>query len=501
MRPGRAALFALLALVTVIVAVASNIASSELPTWAEDYRWLSWPVLGVLAPLFIILSVMQTRRDTRETASPFPLSQPVHVIVDTPGKPEKHAEGPIPKPPDPYFAHPYPLQENFTGRVKQRQMLTSWLAEDDRPLLALTAIGGMGKSALAWAWLQRDVLGLPLPGQAHDLPEVAAACRAPDCARPEGLFWWSFYERQAGFATFLGAALTYAGGGSMDPREIPSDYDKVGALVNLLRERRLLLVLDGFERELRAYASISAAYQGDAVVEDPGGDFRTCTDPHASTFLRSLAAGALQSRVLLTTRLSPRCLDGLPACRREDLTALDPEEAASFFRAQGVRGTRAEIEVACKPYGYLPLALRLLAGVIVKDKRARGDVSAAARYSVGPELKGKEQHHILQVAYDALDKRKRTLLSRIAAFRSAMSYDALSILNPYKSNKEFDAALDELTDRGLLFFDKERGRYDMHPIVRQHAYDRLGDKKGVHTRLRDYFAAVPAPEEEAVTGC
>jgi tetratricopeptide (TPR) repeat protein len=418
--------------------------------------------------------------------------------LDTPGKPEKHPEGPTPKPPHPYFAHPYPLQENFTGRVKQRQMLSDWLAEDERPLLALTAIGGMGKSALAWAWLQRDVLGLPLPGQAHDAPDIAAACRVPDRARPEGVLWWSFYERQARFSTFLDSALTYASAGSVDPRTIGSDYEKVGALVDRLRERRLLLVLDGFERELRAYASISAAYQGDDAAKDPRGDSRACTDPHASTFLQSLAAGALQSRVLLTSRLFPRCLDDLSACRREDLTGLDPEEAVAFFQAQGVRGTRAEIEAACQPYGYLPLALRLLAGVIVKDKRARGDISAAVRYAVTPELKGKEQHHILQVAYDALDKRKRTLLSRIAAFRSPMGYEALSILNPYKSEKEFGAALDELTDRGLLFFDRGQGRYDLHPIVRQHAYDRLTDKAGVHSRLRDYFAAVPAPDARAV---
>ena len=35
------------------------------------------------------------------------------------------------------FAHPYPLQENFTGRVRERQMLTEWLTEDTRPVLVL----------------------------------------------------------------------------------------------------------------------------------------------------------------------------------------------------------------------------------------------------------------------------------------------------------------------------------------------------------------------------
>ena len=39
------------------------------------------------------------------------------------------------------------------------------------------------------------------------------------------------------------------------------------------------------------------------------------------------------------------------------------------------------------------------------------------------------------------------------------------------------------------------GRYDLHPVVRRYAYDRLADKEGTHTRLRDYFATVPEPEQ------
>ena len=65
--------------------------------------------------------------------------------------PEEEKEKPkpaIPKPPLPHFAHPYPLQANFTGRVRERRMLTAWLTGGTRPVLALIALGGMGKSAL-----------------------------------------------------------------------------------------------------------------------------------------------------------------------------------------------------------------------------------------------------------------------------------------------------------------------------------------------------------------
>jgi hypothetical protein len=376
-------------------------------------------------------------------------------------------------------------------------MLTGWLASDDRPVFALVAIGGMGKSALTWAWLQRDVLGLPLPGQAPDDPEAAAACRVPESGRPEGVLWWSFYEREAGFVGFLNRALTYTGGGKLDLAAIPSAYDKAAALVDLLRQRRLLLVLDGFERELRAYASLSAAYQGDAVTEDERGDFRACTDPHAGTLLGWLAAGPLRGRVLLTSRLFPRELGDVAGCRHEELTALDAEDAVIFFQTQGVKGTRAEIQAACAPYGYHPMALRLLSGMIAHDPAKPGDIVAAQGYSPIPDLVPRE-HHILALAYDALRPPLREFLSRLAAFRSPLEYAAAAALSVFGSENELKAAIRELMDRGLLLLDRQRERYDLHPIVRKYAYDRLTDKAGVHTRLCDYFAAVPKPEAEEV---
>ncbi|MFC2046216.1 restriction endonuclease [Chloroflexota bacterium] len=399
----------------------------------------------------------------------------------------------IPLPPAPYVAHPYPLQENFTGRVRERQMLTEWLSSDERPVFALIAIGGMGKSALTWAWLHQDVLGQPIPGLSSGPVEQVRRCRVRKADRPEGVLWWSFYEAEASFGGFLDRALTYASKGDTDPTIFPSEHDKVRALVNLLEERRLLLVLDGFEREQRAYASLSAAYQGDEVVEDARGNFRGCTDPHAADFLRWAAALPLRSRILITSRLFPRELDDLANCRREDLMGLAPEDAVAFFHAQGVQGTRTEIQAACKPCGYHPLTLRLLAGMIVNDPARPGDVGVAADYSPIDELVPRE-HHILALAYDSLDQPLRDLLSRLAAFRSPVEYDVAATLNPFEGKRELGLAFQELMNRGLLYFDEEGLRYDLHPIVRRYAYQHLVDKENVHSQLMDYLAAAPAPD-------
>jgi tetratricopeptide (TPR) repeat protein len=373
----------------------------------------------------------------------------------------------LPKPPQPFFVHPYPLQENFTGRRTERRMLTDWLT-GNRPVLSLAAIGGMGKSALTWAWLQRDVLGLPLPGAAETDGEVS---RVEEAARPEGIFWWSFYERDATFAAFVREALRYVSSGRAQGA---STYDQVRALEAILAEKHFLLVLDGFERELRP------ADEND----------RHCIDLHAAAFLHYVASVPIRSRVLLTTRLHPEELDNLAGCRHKDLTSMDPEDAVHFFQAQGVKGTRAEIQAACAPYGYHPLALRLLARFIIKDRRQPGDIRAAIRHPVIDGLRD-----ILQAAYDAMTEPDRELLSSIAAFRSPASREPLLVLNRFDTEDRFDSALDELIDRGLLLFDRAQVRYDLHPVVRQYAYDRLADKASVHNRLRDYFANIPTPEK------
>jgi hypothetical protein len=92
-----------------------------------------------------------------------------------------------PLPLQPCFAHTYPIQKNFTGRVRERRMLTEWLTTSDKPVFAFIAIGGMGKSALTWAWVQRDVLGDPLPSATPDDPADTTPCRGLDDRLCDGL--------------------------------------------------------------------------------------------------------------------------------------------------------------------------------------------------------------------------------------------------------------------------------------------------------------------------
>ena len=400
----------------------------------------------------------------------------------------------LPLPPQPYFAHPYPMQPNFTGRVKERKMLTDWFTQDVQPIYVIEAIGGMGKSALTWAWLQTDLLGFPLPGTA---PAAAPECRVPDAARPSGVLWWSFYEERAAFPFFVNEALRYLSDGKIDPTGIPTDYDRTQTLLTLLERRSVLLILDGFERELGAYANMNSAYSGDEVKEDKRGEFRACINPFAGALLRGIAAAPMRSWVLMTTRLFPKELSGndhraLAGCHHECLGTFQPPDAVTFIQSQGINGTRAEIEAVCEHYGCHPLTLRLLSGLILRSAQHKKDIRAAEHLDPVPEAIARE-HHVLELSYNSLSKPLQSLLSGLAAFRAPVNYDAIKAISPFKTDKLLESALNELLERGLLFYIEAAERYDLHPIVRRYAYDRLTDKQEVHSRLRDYFKAVPGP--------
>jgi tetratricopeptide (TPR) repeat protein len=381
----------------------------------------------------------------------------------------------VPTLPHPYLAHPYPLQENFTGRLKERAMLTEWVrAQNGQPVLSLVGMGGLGKSALTWFWLHED-----LP---HENLKLS------------GIIWWSFYESEASFESFISHALLYASKGAIDPTQLPSDYDRMEVLFCILQGSPLLLILDGLERLLRAYHALDAAYKGDDFSAETGDKHLLCANPLAGAFLQWLTASGTKTKTLITTRLHPKEIQDLAGCRKQDLEHLEPDDAVEFMRRQGIQGPRTDIIHACEPYDFLPLCLRLLSGAIREDPQKPCDIAAADNWHPQANLTNRE-HHILQISYDTMAKDRRDLLSRIAAMRGPVDYDTAKVLSKYKNEEELKEALRELVARGLLFRQKDTARYDLHPIVRQYAYERLGDKTAAHTILKNYFAVIPKPEK------
>lgn len=368
-----------------------------------------------------------------------------------------------------FYGHRYGDLAAFTGRAAELNMLDEWLDNKTESLLIINAFGGFGKSALTWHWLNNNV----------------------DEATWPTAIWWSFYEKESGFDSFLAEALAHLG---IETKE-RSSRQQVNDLLNAMQKTNMLIVLDGFERLLRQYSRMDAALQDDEDAEiDPSQ--RDCMSQLAEIFLRGLSDKKIISKVLMTSRLFPRVLEGKDGklqkrCREEYLKGFSPDDALMYFHNEGIAATRAEIFEICSLYGYHPLSLSLLVGWMNREEgnQHRGDIVEAKNLDIFDNIKA-NRHHVLECAYQSLASERRDLLSKISCFRGSMEYAVLKKVFPVH---DLDKALLDLRKRGLLQYTSDIQRYDMHPIVRHYAYDHFTDekqRKETHVQLAIHFIDV-----------
>ncbi|MEP7198360.1 MAG: DUF4062 domain-containing protein, partial [Chloroflexota bacterium] len=414
-----------------------------------------------------------------------------------------HYVSDIPAPPEAYIAHPYTLLQThrLIGRQTELNLLTDWVTGGrDVPwnvstarILNVVAIGGMGKSALTWKWF-------------NDI--------APQEMKPlAGRMWWSFYESDASFENFVIRALAYVTRQSREDVQKISPPEREAQLLAALDREPFLLVLDGLERILLAYARMDAARLDDSEVGNQK-NLRKTVDPRVGRFLKKLAQ-VKNSHILISSRLYPAELetdtgDPIPGSFRLDITGLTDEDAMELWRAFEITGSRDELLPIFATFGKHPLLIQALAGEVKRFHRAPGNFAewrkANPRFDPAkfPRLQ-EAMGHVLEFALRELDDKPRKVLHTIAAFRMPARYDTLAALlvgdgKPCANETDLDAVLTELEDRGLLGWDKRANRYDLHPIVRGVVWSGLPDdtRNGVFTSLQAHFDSVPKIDEDEV---
>lgn len=373
----------------------------------------------------------------------------------------------------PYTPHPYPLPKNFTGREEEKDLLSNWLNEEKEQVLVIEAIGGMGKSALSWVWLQELL---------NSSPEL------------DGIFWWSFYE--ASFETFLHKLACYVLG-KTEYREKGLLSIDLENLYNDLCNSRFLLVLDGLERILRGYSGMTAMYikeeelRGGKSKETKGErQKRQAVHPKAERFLRHLTAG--NSKTLITTRLMPTALEELAGVKHIFLKGLSPIDAVDFMRKEGLQGIQAEMVEAGKVYDYHPLMIKLLTTAIKKSRKK--DIKDAYKLKLINQEKPKK---ILTTTFNLLTKKEKKVASTIAVFRNAFTFESAKALfsKEDKDKEQLWEILQELCSLGFLSYEEKEKTFDFHPILRSFLYDKLKERKAVHERAADYFKELPKKEK------
>ena len=440
---------------------------------------------------------------------------------DEKGKPAPsfHPHYDIPQPPEPFIAHPYTLLQTrqLVGRQAELNLLTDWVAKPDSDVYAarilnIVALGGVGKSALTWHWFN----------------EIAPQEMKPMAGR----LWWSFYESDARVENFVARALAYVTRRPMADIEAIPLSDRESQLLAALNREPFLIVLDGMERLLIAYARMDAAYLDGMgthappralSAEAPSSDTnalpatparegagvpRKTADPRVGNFLRKLA-GVKASRILVSTRLHPADLenkvngDPLPGCFRRDLAGLADDDALELWRKFNVTGARDQLLPIFNRVENHPLLIQALAGEVARFRRAPGDFEAWQKahsdfnpFQDLPLMQVKS--HVLEFAMRGLSDQARQVLWTIAAFRMPANYDTLVALliegsKQYASEPELDEVLVELEDRGLVGWDIRSNRYDLHPIVRGVVWSALSDdtRHDVYRTLHSHFSTLP----------
>jgi tetratricopeptide (TPR) repeat protein len=399
----------------------------------------------------------------------------------------------IPQPPEAFIAHPYTLLQThrLVGRQQELNLLTDWVAKPDAEIynariLNIVAIGGLGKSALAWKWFN----------------DIATQEMQPLAGR----MWWSFYESDATFENFVTRALAYVTKRPLDEVQQTPAPERETQLLAALDREPFLLVLDGLERILIAYARMDAARLDDSQVGNQK-NLRKTADPRAGRFLKKLAQ-VKHSRILVSTRLYPAELeteaeDPIPGCSECELKGLPDDDAVELWRASDVSGSRDLLLPVFATFDKHPLLIQALAGEVKRYRRAPGNFEEWRKNNPRfdptkfPRLQ-EAMNHVLEFALLGLDDKARQALQIIAAFRMPARYDTLVALligdeKLFAHERELDEVLSELEDRGLVGWDKRANRYDLHPIVRGVVWSRLDDdtRRGVYTSLHTHFDALP----------
>ncbi len=468
-----------------------------------------------------------------------------------------HPPNLIPAAPIPYIAHPYSLLQTseVVGRHHELKLLTDWVTTNKHipqgiRIFNVVAIGGMGKSALTWKWFN-DIAPNELPhlagriwwsfyeSDAHFENFVvralaytagmteAAVRELPTHEREDRLFYQ--LDQEPFLLVLDGLERILRAYSRMDaPHVADHDLDE--------RTANFLATVYGLSDEVKE-TYLEKHY------------LRQCADQRAGRFLRRLTR-VQASRVLVSTRLYPAELQTTaaqpwPGCYAVFLKGLTDDDALALWRAfiGGERsGTSERLLPLFRSFGNYPLLLRALAGEVASYRSDPGnfDLWHKDHPDFNPvELSMKNaKTHVLKYALEGLSAPERHVLHTIAAFRMPTTWDSLCALlvedlksftqpatpvgdktiwsrllaiftseaekrtkennkdkRKCQDDRELDAILSDLEDRGLVGWDKAANRYDLHPIVRGVVWQTLDThaRRDIYTELHTYFDAAPKP--------
>lgn len=364
------------------------------------------------------------------------------------------------------------------GRKAELDYLTQTLQDPTCRLLTITGPGGMGKTRL----------GL----------ETAHRLAAQSDRFPDGLFFISLaqVENDSLFISTITQSLGLAASPGAEPRV---------ALLDYLKSRQLLLLLDNFEHLLGRKGSpslpVAIAFLAESLTVAPEVSFLiTSREPLAlqGEWVYSLgglpyAAHSVESGQAILDLPAPQLFI---QCARRYRPAFDPAAQAEAI---------GEI---CRLTGGLPLALEIAAAWMrsydcqeIAQLIAQSLDFLTNPYRDAP-VRQRSIRAVFTSAWEQFDPEQQSVLAAMSVFRGGFTVPAAVFV---AQASVLDLAI--LVEKSLLRRAEER-RYDLHELVDQFAAEKLaegGGKTAVFSRhatfyltfLQEQFPGFngPAPQE------
>ncbi|MBT3150817.1 tetratricopeptide repeat protein [Streptomyces sp. CHD11] len=368
----------------------------------------------------------------------------------------------------------------LVGRQRETEVVRTFVAgsgPDTPRALVVRAVGGMGKSAMMWSFLQTGLTDVQR--REHSAFDVGV--------------WWSFSDLGGEAGALVGSLAALAGPSS--PAGTETDLSRA---LSVLRTRRCLLVLDALERQLPVYqhgdgrgrpsgppAEADGEDTGSGSGPGDGGIGLGVVDERLAALIEGVLAGG-DSRLLVTTRLVPPQLEESRQVAHLDLGPLDTEESDLLSRRFGVSGDPVLATEIKRLTGGHPLLMQIVCRALGSRLVAPGELATAVARSGIPEQVTDEvavaSAAVLEMVVTALsDRERRTARVAASAADAWTTAEVHAMLRRLGDRAEradtTERTLSRLAGLGLMgrLTDGEGAvRWSMHPVVKA-ALAREGD--------------------------
>ncbi|MCB0121846.1 MAG: AAA family ATPase, partial [Caldilineaceae bacterium] len=361
----------------------------------------------------------------------------------------------LPAPNDHLPHEPLPI----IGRRTELAALAELLTDPQNRLITIVGVGGMGKSrlALAAAHEQRDLGNFP-----DGIYFVAlVALTEPNQIVPAIL-------------RALQLSVAIGSGQSRTP---------LAQLLDFLREKRLLLLLDNFEHLLDG---------ADVVVQIE----RAAPGVHLLVTSRKVLG--VHGEQLFPLNELPYPQTDPPdamATNGDDTTAAVAYPAVQLFLQSAQRSTprfhlttenQAAVVRICQLVGGMPLALELAASWVTMLSAAEIGVEIAGSLDfLEAEIHDLPTRHqsvraLLDVVWQQLNAAERAIFTRFAIFQGGFTRQAVHEVAGASLH-----TLRSLTTNLLIHYDETHGRYSSHELLRTYGVEQLTAQPSVYREMQE----------------